>query len=543
MFGNGNGGNAFIGGSGADLFYNVQGSDQISGVNAGDRVVKNDPPPIPPSPDSTVVLSTSDVNQLLERAAAASASNDAIIAIVDRDGNILGVRVESGVAPAITGNDGILVFAIDGAVAEARTGAFFANDQAPLTSRTIQFISQSTITQREVDSNPNIPDPNSTVHGPGFVAPIGIGGHFPPGVLNTPQVDLFDIEHTNRDCHRHQTAGRGPLQHPARRRSSPACATSAAGLLRLQCVCIETLPTTRNRAASPRCPAAFRSTRTASWSAASASSSPAQTGFATEENSSLSTSYDPTQAGPSLEAEYIAFRGGRRQSDGQRSRRHSRRHRAGRRASTCRSAASTWSASLCRFRPGGGVTGRQTWLQVGAALWASAIRNSGIDAPVDPPAASRCQRGKPVPDGWLATPHAGSGPGVQLTAADVTQIINQGIAQANQTRAAIRLPLGEPHAAWSSPSPTTQGNVLGLYRMPDAHGLLDRRGRRQGAERRLLRRPGPAPAARPGARHPGRRRVHQPHLPLPGRAALSRKGSTARRRGRSRSSTTAASTR
>ena len=34
--------------------------------------------------------------------------------------------------------------------------------------------------QREVESNPNITDPNSTVRGPGFVAPIGIGGHFPP---------------------------------------------------------------------------------------------------------------------------------------------------------------------------------------------------------------------------------------------------------------------------------------------------------------------------------------------------------------------------
>ena len=47
-----------------------------------------------------------------------------------------------------------LIFAVDGALAEARTGAFFANDQAPLTSRTIQNISQSTITQREVQSEP-----------------------------------------------------------------------------------------------------------------------------------------------------------------------------------------------------------------------------------------------------------------------------------------------------------------------------------------------------------------------------------------------------
>src|SRR5205085_2905966 len=74
-----------------------------------------------------------------------------------------------------------------------------ANDQAPLTSRTVRFISQSTVTQREVESDPNITDPNSTVRGPGFVAPVGVGGHFPPGVPFTPQVDLFGIEDTNRD--------------------------------------------------------------------------------------------------------------------------------------------------------------------------------------------------------------------------------------------------------------------------------------------------------------------------------------------------------
>src|SRR5262249_42636552 len=39
--------------------------------------------------------------------------------------------------------------------------------------------------------------------------------------------------------------------------------------------------------------------------------------------------------------------------------------------------------------------------------------------------------GKPAPDGWLVTPHAGVG----LSAAQVRQIIVQGINQANVTRA------------------------------------------------------------------------------------------------------------
>ena len=179
-------------------------------------------------------LTSAEVTKLLDRASMATSTDDAIIAVVDRSGHILGVRVEQGVLDAVgaaanggNGNGVIdtpaeidtLVYAIDGAVAKARTAAFFANGTldsrivpdepdptgtptptvGPLTSRTIRNISQTTITQREVQSNPSISDPDSTLRGPGFVAPIGIGQHFPPGVPHTPQVDLFAIEHTNRD--------------------------------------------------------------------------------------------------------------------------------------------------------------------------------------------------------------------------------------------------------------------------------------------------------------------------------------------------------
>lgn len=144
-------------------------------------------------------LSQTEVLQLLDRASAASASNDAIIAIVDRNGTILGVRVEQGVLDQFAGDDAGLIFAIDGAVAKARTAAFFANDTAPLTSRLVQFISQSTITQREVEGNPSALEADPTKQGPGYVAPIGLGAHFPPGIFRTPPVDLFGIEHTNRD--------------------------------------------------------------------------------------------------------------------------------------------------------------------------------------------------------------------------------------------------------------------------------------------------------------------------------------------------------
>lgn len=152
---------------------------------------------------SNNLLTTTDVQALLQRAAAAVNRNDAIIAVVDRNGTILGVRVESGVSSQVTANPTNRVFAIDGAVSLARTGAYFGNDQAPLTSRTIQEISQTTMTQREVQSNPDVPtlNGNSTLYGPGFVVPVGIKGHFPPGIMFTPQVDLFNIEATNRDSY------------------------------------------------------------------------------------------------------------------------------------------------------------------------------------------------------------------------------------------------------------------------------------------------------------------------------------------------------
>ena len=50
------------------------------------------------------VIEAGEVPLLLQRASNATASNDAIIAVVDRGGTILGVLRENGVSPAITGN-------------------------------------------------------------------------------------------------------------------------------------------------------------------------------------------------------------------------------------------------------------------------------------------------------------------------------------------------------------------------------------------------------------------------------------------------------
>ena len=150
---------------------------------------------------SNNLITEDDVRTLLDRASMASTSDDAIIAIVDRTGRIVGVRVEDGVSDSLTSDPDKIAFAIDGALAKARTAAFFSSGAAPLTSRTIRFISQSTITQREVESSPLNED--GAYRGPGFVGPIGVGGHFPPEIPFTPQVDLFAIEHQSRDSQVH----------------------------------------------------------------------------------------------------------------------------------------------------------------------------------------------------------------------------------------------------------------------------------------------------------------------------------------------------
>jgi uncharacterized protein GlcG (DUF336 family) len=112
-------------------------------------------------------LTVQDVTDVA-RAAAISVSSNMIIAITDRGGNVLGVFNKGIALPLnVVGNFGALVPVEDQAVGLARTASFFSNDQAPLSSRTVRFIS---------------------------------GIHFPPGVFNKPPAALYGIENTNRGC-------------------------------------------------------------------------------------------------------------------------------------------------------------------------------------------------------------------------------------------------------------------------------------------------------------------------------------------------------
>jgi uncharacterized protein GlcG (DUF336 family) len=464
-------------GSGATKLL-VRGNDRLIGVTGNVTVygqldsgntggvpqsMRSDAPP-------DAVLAPSDVSTLLQRAAAATPSDDGIVAVVDREGNILGVRVEGNVSPAITTNTANLVFAIDGAVALARTGAFFGNADAPLTSRTIQFISQTTITQREVESNPSITDPNSTLAGPGFVAPIQIGGHFPPGIAFTPQVDLFAIEHTNRDTSANVLAGNGRFNVPdqfiplGQGLPEPDSYGVVSG----------TMPGARPRGIGTL-PGGIPIYKDGSVVGGIGVFFPGTTGYADAENSALSANYDPTKPDRSLEAELIAFTavGGSPNAS-------SPSHPAG--TFDFRGAIGNAPAlpagfgiflkgsgeinlvgiTLDIFGPGG-RNGPDVLLSLAQRIgFGMGNAANGTNEPVDK-AGDLLLTGTDVPTGWLVTPH----PGGNLSTAQVTQIIEQGIAGASNIRAAIRLPFDNT-AEFVFAVADPDGNILGLYRMPDA---------------------------------------------------------------------------
>jgi uncharacterized protein GlcG (DUF336 family) len=146
------------------------------------------PPPPPPPPKSAAcadgaALAAGEVD-VLARAAAALAGDQATVAVVDRPGNVLALFRQPAADP---GND-------DLAVGLARTGAFFSSDQVPLSSRTVRFIS---------------------------------GIHFPPGITDTPSAALYGIENTNRGCDLNVAFNPGKAVPPARSVAGGACKGSA----------------------------------------------------------------------------------------------------------------------------------------------------------------------------------------------------------------------------------------------------------------------------------------------------------------------------
>jgi uncharacterized protein GlcG (DUF336 family) len=466
--------NTFNGGVGTNTLIKVREADIVF-ANPGDKLLRDTLPAVVEE-----VLTTEEVEILLNRAAAVSASTDAIIVITDRNGRILGVRVESGVDPNITGNTANLVFAVDGAVSLARTAAFFANNQAPLTSRTVQFISQSTITQREVESNPNITDPNSPIRGPGFIAPVNIANHFPPGIALTPQVDLFQIEHTNRDSSVHPGNDRikgtaDDVTLPARFNINPAFVPEGNRIFAPDSYGMVSglMPGAQGRGIATL-PGGIPIFKNGQVVGGIGVFFPGKTGYATESNSSLSFTHDPTKPDRTLEAEWIAYAavGGTTLSIGG------------------IPVAPVGELNGVPLPAGfglpngridlvgitldifgqGGREGLGRLLAVGA-LVGRGDPNDGANIAIGPGPNNIpgdfddliTRGGFVAPDGWLVLPHDGDG----ISKQDVEFIIANGIAQSNLTRAAIRLPLGS-RAKFVFAVTDRQGNVVGLYREPDA---------------------------------------------------------------------------
>jgi len=477
--------NTLNAGTQADYLFGVTPTDTVIATAAAQVVsalpVINSPVIVEP------VLNQTDVDYLLQRAAAATASDDAIIAIVDRNGVLLGLRIEGGVDPAITSNPDLLVYAVDGALAKARTAAFFGNNQAPLTSRTVQFISQTTMTQREIEAYPSITDPNSTMRGPGFVAPVGLAGHFPPNIKYTPQVDLFAIEHTNRDS----IVGPGPdrikgtpddVTYNARFNINPAFLGAGVTLESPESYGMisgyQPGAQSRGLATLPGGIPIYKPSETAPNPPRMVGGIgvffPGKTGFATEENSALSTMFDPSKPDRSFEAEYIAYAalGGVR---------------GGIEVGALGSVALNPTFQLPSIAPNridlvgitldifgpGGVEGPTNLVKFGKTLGIGdpfsganyRVTNNPALTPLSPTIYNPdyFKIGKPVPDGWLVMPHNGVG----VTAAQVVQMVDQGIQQADKTRSAIRLPLNQSAKMVFAVS-DLEGNIVGLYRMPDA---------------------------------------------------------------------------
>jgi uncharacterized protein GlcG (DUF336 family) len=109
------------------------------------------------APQSFAPLASAEVDAIVKAAASALNVNQLTIAVVDRAGRPLAVFAQPGASSSDA----------DRAVGVARTAAFFSHDMAPLSSRTVRFIS---------------------------------GIHFPPGVTNASNAPLYGIENTNRGC-------------------------------------------------------------------------------------------------------------------------------------------------------------------------------------------------------------------------------------------------------------------------------------------------------------------------------------------------------
>lgn len=339
-----------------------------------------DPPAATPganvTPSASVApLSATDVGNIVQ-AAVNSVNVDMVVAVTDRAGFVLGVfRTPNAPATAV-GNFGQTQNANDVAVSLARTGAFFSNDAAPLSSRTVRFIS---------------------------------GIHFPPGVMNAPNADLYGIENTNRGC--------TLVSDPAFTSKVPPSLALGGGFgLGIMTGKADVMDSNPNAVNPGGVPIFYQNVVLGGIGVVTSSSNlnvaeyAAFTGSTTQ-RSGPGDSFGPTPAPPG-----VVFIGGI-------------------------ALPFVDQASRPAGFAAGPVAGSGTFLV--------------------PPADSQ---GQP-PEGDLITPT--SGPLGGLSASDVTQILDDAEATANTERAAIRLPLGS-RTRMAIAVADLDGTIIGLRRMVDS---------------------------------------------------------------------------
>jgi uncharacterized protein GlcG (DUF336 family) len=303
---------------------------------------------------------------------------------VDREGTVLAIYRKASAPGFVTGNFGATVNANEFAVSLARAGAFFSNDEAPLSSRTVRFIS---------------------------------GIHFPPGIQNKPNAELYGIENTNRGCPI-VTAGDPPfniapaLSAPGSAGGGTCNAFDAGGCsLGIATGKANTSDSDPNAVAPGGVPI-FKNGRVVGGIGVTGVD-PASSEFAAFKGSTPNALFGPQPAEPG-----VIFIDG----------------------------ISLPFVNQTTPPPNGGT---------GVFSAAEFI--------VGPIASPRGVGG--VPDGYLIGPVAGPLGG--LTQAEVTTIVNQAVAQALKTRAAIRLPPSRPAKMVIAVS-DLNGAIIALHRMPDA---------------------------------------------------------------------------
>ncbi|HEX4542223.1 MAG TPA: heme-binding protein [Candidatus Acidoferrum sp.] len=320
-------------------------------------------------------LQVADV-QNIAQAAVNSINVDMVVAVVDRAGFVLGVFRTQNAQSMTIGNFGQMQNANDVAVGLARTAAFFSNDQAPLSSRTVRFIS---------------------------------GIHFPPGVSNQPSADLYSIENTNRGC--------TLVNDPSFESKIPPSLALGGGPG--MGVITGKVDTTDSNAAAVNpggVPIFYKNVVLGGIGVVTSSGNLNVAEFAAFTGSTTARTTPPDDFGPTPAAPGVVFIGG---------------------------------IALPFVN--------QTSLPAGFSAGPVAGTGSYFVAPAN-------SQGQP-PEGDLITPAAGPLGG--LSAADVTQILNNAEATANTTRAAIRLPLGS-RTRMAIAVADLDGTIIGLRRMQDS---------------------------------------------------------------------------